>query len=299
MSRELAAALSLLRGRGPLPLALLLARMTVARVVRMPRGLCVEPSSLCTASCPGCVPGEEATLGPGTLIRWLEAAGPRPATLHLTGRHSDPLASDRLFELVDAGKRMCPMVSISTIGVGLERFGRLPRADRWLVSIPGATRESYGAVRGDPDGLGRVLSAIDRLLSESGSMVEVVLTLWRPSAGDRESFARLARERGWRHTQVVHGLYDPSGLGAGRATMLALQDPSCPYVLEGGEVRLADPPGPCPLGSCLFLGADGTLRPCPFAGEDAASWDEPGRGAWREASRAAGTRRWEACRYCP
>lgn len=303
MLRTAATALMVLRRRGPLwPLRLLI-KASGCIVKGMPRGIMVEPAQGCTGHCTGCVrPEEPAAMEPSLLEEWLDSAPCRPVTVHFTGRHSDPLASPLLQELVASAAERCVMTSISTIGLGMTDELAGTDVDRWIVSIPAATESSWKPLR-NSDVFHEAVEAIDSLHRRSSAMVEVVLTLWRSSEGDTEAFEALAALHGWKRRQVVFGRYDPEGYSIGRAENLALGHPSSPYRLspEGSPMLLREPHG-CPLAGCLFLTAEGFLLPCPFVTGERPREDRPTREAWRRASqwtRAKDSRSFAACRFCP
>ncbi|OPL19333.1 MAG: hypothetical protein AVO35_11345 [Candidatus Aegiribacteria sp. MLS_C] len=303
MLRTAATALTVLKRRGPIwPLKLLITA-TGCRVKGMPRGIMVEPTQGCTGHCTGCVrPEVPAVMAPTLLEEWLDSAPSKPVTVHFTGRHSDPLASPLLQELVAAAAERCMMTSISTIGLGLTGGIAGMKVDRWIVSIPAATEASWKPLR-DRDSFDDVMDAIDTLRRRSPAMVEVVLTLWKSSERDGEAFEELAVLNGWKRRQVVFGRYDPEGQSIGRVENLALGHPSSPYTLspEGRPVLVREPRG-CPLAGCVFLTAGGTLLPCPFLTGDGPREDRPSEEAWRRASgwrEAKDSRSFAACRFCP
>ena len=270
----------------------------------VPRGLVVEPCEGCTGGCRGCIaPQAPALLEPPTLEAWIRARKAQPATIHFAGRHSDPLASPLLADLVGVARACSSMVSVSTIGLGTDGVtARLP-VDRWIVSLPAATRDTWIAVKGT-DRFEEAVEAVRMLSrSHSGAFVEVVLTKWAGSAGDGPAFAELAAREGWRNTTIVHALHDPSGSAYSDPAALALSEPDCPYRLDAsGMVELSRPRAGCPQAGYLCIDARGSLRPCPFAGGDAPVIPEPSPGAWREAQgwRAAKTSRsYTNCRICP
>lgn len=304
MNRTVGAFLSAVRGRGPAwPLGLGF-RVLGCRLSGLPRGLVVEPSEGCTGGCAGCdLPGEPSHLDPALFERWLDARPVQHATIHLAGRHSDPLSSPYLASLVGTARTRTSMVSVSTLGLGMTpSIASLP-VDRWLISLPAATVESWMAVKG-VDRLCEAASAVRMLRSAgTGAMIEVILTKWAGSAGDAPAFARLARTEGWDNTRIVHAFYDPLGGEYGRPGSLALDEPDCPYRLaaDGGvELRLRG--APCPHLDYLCLDARGGLRPCPFAGPDTPVLYEPSRDSWSEAAawKSRKTRRsFRNCTICP
>ena len=266
----------------------------------MPRGLLVEPTTRCSGGCPGCVPPAPRDLTAEVLERWLSCAPVPPATFAFAGKHSDPLCAPDLPALAEAASRMSMLVSVSTIGLGLNaRHLRMP-VDRWIVSMPGATGRSYSAVRGG-DSLPEVLDAVRRLAASRSFQVEVVLTLWRPSEGDVEAFRDMARAEGWRQAGAVQGLYDPSGFDVGRPGMLATGIPGALYRVERGTVSRRAPAGPCPASGYLFLDAGGALRPCLF-GDSGPCWRDASRQSWLEAAsfeRTKAGRPLPECEWCP
>ena len=257
----------------------------------MPRGLIVEPSQGCTGRCTGCpVQHNPAEMSPSAFEQILKGRPARPVTIHFAGKHSDPLASPFLPELVSVARQHSPMVSVSTIGLGLkEGWENLP-VDRWILSIPGATPESWYALRGNRrfgefrDNLGRILKA-DR------SMVELVLTVWKASENDVEPFLRLASEEGVHRVKIVFGRYDPEEHHMGRAANLALNSPGCPYTVKDNRLMLKKTPPGCPLAGTLFLDASGILHPCPFT--------EALRGKISSVEKRKAGRGYSACMYCP
>lgn len=300
--RTLAAVLSATAGHGPLWPPRLAVRLVRLGLRRMPRGLVVEPSTRCLAGCSCCIPSEPRELAPDELSAWLDCAPVPPVTVNLAGKHSDPLASGSLGGICAVARRKALAVSISTNGAGMTPEAAALPFDRWIFGLPGATRESYEAVRG-VDGFDGVIEGMRMVLNSSRAMVEAVLTVWKPSAGDREAFDSLMESLGVAYTRAVPGIFDPSGNDVGRAEMLAIGDASCPYRLDpGGGVSLSREPGPCPALGYLFLDASAVLRPCPYCDRSDPSAAVPSRNAWLEA------RSWKAskkarhlsqCRWCP
>lgn len=304
MRRALYTFAGVMRKRGPLwPLGLAF-RAAGCMLGGMPRGLVVEPCEGCTGGCRGCnAPEAPAILEPSVLEAWIKARKAPPATIHLAGRHSDPLASPLLAGLVEVARSHSPMVSVSTIALGMDGgTARLP-VDRWIVSFPAATRETWRTVKGN-DRFEEALDAVRMLCgSRSGAVIEVVLTKWAGSAGDAPAFMELASREGWRNTTIVHALHDPAGSAYSDPAALALGEPDCPYRLgASGCVELSRPRTGCPQAGYLCIDARGSLRPCPFSGPDAPVMSGPSPGAWREARgwRAAKDSRSLAnCRICP
>jgi len=270
---------------------------------KTPRGLVVEPSQSCTGTCAGCSPpADPAVLEPEQLDRWLTTSPAKPVTIHFSGKHSDPLASPLLKDLTEIAIQNSSMFSISTIGLGITpEQAKLP-VDRWIFSLPAATDRSWKAIRGD----GRfeeALRAIETVQKASRGMIEVVLTLWKPSSEDREAFSRLAEEKGWKYRKTVFGRFDPAGHHVGRLANLALENPDCPYRLDrNGKLYLKNIPRSCPLAGCLFLDAMGTLRPCPFTGNESPHLKKPSQDAWNTAKQWTEQKRnrsYPACEWCP
>ncbi len=175
--------------------------------------------------------------------------------------------------------------------------------DRWLISLPAATSESWMAVKG-VDRLRETLEAVRMLrAARTGAMIEVILTKWAGSAGDAPAFARLASTEGWDNTRIVHAFYDPLGGEYGRPGSLALNEPDCPYRPSAdGGIELRFRGVPCPHLDYLCLDARGGLRPCPFAGEDTPVLNGPSRDSWFEAAswKTRKTRRsFRNCTICP
>lgn len=304
MRRAVRTFAGVLRERGPLWPAGLALRAAGCILGGIPRGLVVEPCEACTGGCRGCVtPQAPALLEPSALEAWIAAREAPPATIHFAGRHSDPLASPLLAGLVAVARAHASMVSVSTIGLDMDgATARLP-VDRWIVSLPAATRETWRAVKGT-DRFGEAVEAVRMIsASRSGAVIEVVLTKWAGSAGDGPAFAELAAREGWRNTTIVHTLHDPSGSAYSDPAVLALGEPDCPYGLDAsGRVALTRPRAGCPQAGYLCIDARGTLRPCPFSGADVPLIPEPSRDAWREARgwRAAkSSRSFPNCRICP
>ena len=290
MKRTLSTAVNVWKRRGifwPLSLA---GTITANRLHGTPRGLVVEPSGACTGSCTGCRtasnPGE---LTPEQLEGFLMKRRVRPVTIHFAGKHSDPLASTFLPELTGVAAEHSSMVSVSTIGLGLERGWEHLPVDRWIVSMPAATDDTWFTLRGNRR-FSELKENLERLLSADRAMVELVLTIWKASASDVEPFRMLAGELGVSDIKVVFGRYDPEGYHMGRVENLALNSPDCPYILDG-ELRLRNEPGGCPLQGTIFLDSSGRVHPCPFT----ASRDlSPA-----EMEKQKRTRNYPACRYCP
>ena len=290
MKRTLATAVKVWKRRGlfwPLSLA---GTITANRIHGTPRGLIVESSGACTGNCTGCRtasnPGE---LTPEQLEGFLMKRRVRPVTIHFAGKHSDPLASPFLRELTEVAAKHSSMVSVSTIGLGLERGWENLPVDRWIVSLPAATDETWFTLRGNRR-FGELRENLERLLKADRAMVELVLTIWKASAKDTEAFHRLAEDLGIRDVKVVFGRYDPEGYHMGRVENLALNSPDCPYVLDG-ELRLRNEPVGCPLSGTVFLDSSGLVHPCPFT----EGCDLPPA----EMEKQKRTRNYPACRYCP
>lgn len=302
MKRSLVTFAMLLKRKGVLWPARLAAGMAGSAASGVPRSLAIEPTEACTGGCRGCAqPASPAFLEAGAMVAWLDSRPSRPVTVHFAGRHSDPLASQALGELASLASAGARMVSVSTIGLGMPVSGAPAAVDRWIFSLPAASPASWRAIRGE-DRLEEALSAI-RLASSGGALVEVVLTLWKPSAADGPAFEDLARREGWGMTGTVFGLYDPSGHHVGRREMLPLDDPACPWGIgPDGSVVLRREPGRCPFADCLFLDARAVLRPCPFAGPDAPLMTSPSGASWMAAKgwrRFKLARAFDSCRYCP
>ncbi len=290
MKRTLSTAVNVWKRRGifwPLSLA---GTMTANRMHGTPRGLIVEPSGACTGSCRGCRTAENpGELTPELLKSFLMERRVRPVTIHFAGKHSDPLASTFLPELTGVAAKHSSMVSVSTIGLGLERGWEHLPVDRWIVSMPAATDDTWFTLRGNRR-LGELKENLQRLISADKSMVELVLTVWKASANDTEAFHELAEDLGIRDVKVVFGRYDPEGYHMGRVENLALNSPDCPYVLDG-ELRLRNEPVGCPLSGTVFLDSSGLVHPCPFT----EGCDLPPA----EMEKQKRTRNYPACRYCP
>ncbi|HPF32500.1 MAG TPA: radical SAM protein [Candidatus Sabulitectum sp.] len=291
MRRTITTALGVWRRKGPLwPL-----RAAVCAAGGMmsgsARGLMVEPSRGCTGHCSGCpVQEDPLRLTPQRFEAFLMSRGARPVTIHFAGKHSDPLDSPFLPELVSIASRRSAMVSVSTIGLGLRPGWEHLPVDRWIVSVPAAGEDSWKALRGTCR-LEELKENLRRLTGTGEVMVELILTLWKPSAGDGEAFRRLARECGVKSIRTVFGRYDPEGYHLGRVENLALEHPHSPYSLENGQVRLKGVPGRCPVAGAVFLDASGVMNPCPFTGDPGASE--------AEMERKKALRSYESCAYCP
>ncbi len=128
------------------------------------------------------------------------------------------------------------MVSISTIGLGFTDATAGLVVDRWILSIPAATEESWLALRGNRR-LQEFRENLRRITQEGNSMVELVFTVWKPSLGDTEAFLELAAEAGVRNVKRIFGRFDPGGHHLGRVENLALDSPDCPYLLVKGGNR--------------------------------------------------------------
>lgn len=303
MSRSVETLIRMVRLRGagwPVRLA---CRRAACILAGIPGGLVAEPTRACTGSCGGCTPASDpAVLDEAALAAWLDCAPVRPATVHFAGKHSDPLASPVLPSLVRASGSRAVMVSVSTIGLGMTPALAAMPVDRWIVSLPAATGETWTAVRGT----GRFAEAVGAaaMVRDAGkALLEVVMTLWRPSENDRRAFEDLSRREGWEMTGIVFGRYDPTGHHVGRKEMLALGAPGCPYALDGdGGVVLSGRPGPCPFLGYLFLDASGTLRPCPFCEDADPFLTLPSAGSWKAARawrRLKSARTLSGCGHCP
>ena len=84
---------------------------------------------------------------------------------------------------------------------------------------------------------------------------------------------------------------------------IALDHKDCPYTLDMDEkLTLRNSTDGCPLKSYLFLDATGTLRPCPFTGDESPRADKPEIESWNKAKYWADQkqkRSYSACRWCP
>ncbi len=277
---------------------------TISNMVRgLPRGLIVEPSTGCTGSCRGCPqPESPVSLEPNSFMEWLHARPADHTTIHFAGKHSDPLAATALPELVSIARKRSSMVSISTIGLGFtDATAGLP-VDRWILSIPAATGESWLALRGNSR-LQEFRNNLRRISLEGCGMVELVLTVWKPSLGDTEAFLELAAEAGVKNLKRVFGRFDPGGNHLGRVENLAIDSPDSPYLLdEAGVPKLKGTPAGCPLADTLFLDARGTLHPCPFCSDNEALEKNPSREAWQTSMKwkvLKDRREFTPCRWCP
>lgn len=303
MKRTLIAGLNIWKLRGILwPVALLVKAMTCA-AGRIPRGLIVEPSQGCTGGCAGCeLPESPEVLRDEQLEMWLKASPAKPVTIHFSGKHSDPLASPQITELTETARKSCSMLSISTIGLGLRPALERLRVDRWIFSIPAATEGSWEKLRGN-NRLSEALSAIRAVQEKSRAMVEVVLTIWKASANDTEAFHQLIQKENWLHTRVVFGRFDPEGNHFGRLENIALNHRDCPYTLDKDQkLTLRKKPEGCPLKGYLFLDAAGTLRPCPFTGDESPHAHKPETASWNKAeywTEQKQKRSYPACEWCP
>jgi MoaA/NifB/PqqE/SkfB family radical SAM enzyme len=302
MNRTLATAYSIWKRRGFLWPFTLLARAFRCRMQNLPRGLIVEPAEACTGNCAGCLPLKHpALLQPEHLNSWLEASPAKPVTIHFSGKHSDPLASRLLGDLAITARSHCSMLSLSTIGLGLKPGHETLPFDRWIFSLPAATEQSWNAVRGNGR-FSEALNNIEIVRQTSEAMVEVVLTVWKPSGRDGEAFRQLAEKHGWAHTKVVFGRFDPTGYHVGRLENLAVDSPDSPYMINSnGAPELKRKPDGCPLAGCLFLDATGTLHPCPFTGSESPSVSDPSAESWETAKIWAEHKRdraYAACEWC-
>lgn len=288
--------------RGILWPAVLLARAVLCATKKIPRGLIVEPSQGCTGNCVGCdIPEKPALLEPEQLEAWLKASPAKPVTIHFSGKHSDPLASTQIQKLAETARENCSMLSISTIGLGLKSDMELLPVDRWIFSIPAATEKSWETLRGN-NRLNEALNTINRVQKMDRAMVEVVLTIWKASANDIEPFNQLALKENWQHTKVVFGRFDPEGNHFGRLENIALNHRDCPYTVRNNNLTLKHPPRGCPLAGYLFLDATGTLRPCPFTGDESPHLTKPEKESWNTAEewvKQKQERAYAACEWCP
>lgn len=291
MGRTAATALDAWKRNGPLWPLKAAAHAAGSMLRGKARGLMVEPSRGCTGHCSGCpVPEDPLRLAPRRFEAFLMSRGARPVTIHFAGKHSDPLDSPFLPELAAMASRYSAMVSVSTIGLGLPRGWEDLPVNRWVISVPAVREESWRALRGTCR-LEELKNNLRRLTGTGKVMVELVLTLWRPSAGDEGELCRLAEECGVKSIRTVFGRYDPEGYHLGRAENLALDHPGSPYVLENGGVRLKGAPGRCPVAGAVFLDASGRLCPCPFTGDTGESE--------KEMERKKALRSYDSCAYCP
>jgi MoaA/NifB/PqqE/SkfB family radical SAM enzyme len=303
MKRTLTTGITIWRSRGLLwPVALLL-RATACSVKKTARGLIVEPSQGCTGGCIGCsLPKKPSVLEPETLEAWLGVFPAKPVTIHFSGKHSDPLASPDIESLAVAARRHCSMLSISTIGLGMKPGLEQLAVDRWIFSIPAATEKSWIQLRGN-NRLQEAIETINTVRENSTAMVEVVLTIWKASADDIKPFNALKNTHSWKHTKVVFGRFDPDGYHFGRLENIAVNSRECPYsVDENNTLSLKNTPQGCPLSGYLFLDAQGTLRPCPFTGDESPHLTEPEQNSWKQAGewvKNKNRREYPACRWCP
>ena len=306
MRRTIKSAVSIWKNRSVLWPLTLLARTTICALKNTPRGLIVEPSQGCTGNCKGCsVPETPMVLKKEKLNSWLNCSPAKPVTIHLSGKHSDPLASSEIQSLAETAIKNCSMLSISTIGLGMKpEHCQLP-VDRWIFSIPAATDKTWEQLRGN-NRLDEVLENIRMVKSRNtGTMVEVVLTIWKASLNDENAFRQLKQKQNWQHSKIVFGRYDPEGNHFGRLSNIALKHKDCPYMENSGNSAipaLKQTPTGCPLAGYLFLDAAGTLRPCPFTGDESPylkkavpeSWEISDQ--WREKKQE---RSYPACKWCP
>jgi MoaA/NifB/PqqE/SkfB family radical SAM enzyme len=302
MKRTLITGLDIWKRKGLFWPARLIARALLNTAHGLPRGLMVEATQNCTGNCRGCKPTiDPVDLKPGLLGAWLECRQCRPVTLHFSGKHSDPLAAAGLSELVAIAGRHSSMVSVSTIGLGFRPGHERLRVDRWIFSLPAATGPSWEAIRGR-DRMAEALHAVRTVKSAGQSMVELLLTVWKQSEGDLDAFRDLAESIRADSAKAVFGRFDPEGYHVGRTENLAFSSPDCPYIPdENGAPLLKHLTAGCPLAGCLFLDAEGVLRPCPFTGDDAPSERTPSAEAWkntREWRSLKNGRPFSACRYC-
>lgn len=288
--------------RGILWPAVLLARAVLCATKKIPRGLIVEPSQGCTGGCVGCdIPEKPALLEPEQLEAWLKASPAKPVTIHFSGKHSDPLASTQIQKLTETARENCSMLSISTIGLGLKSDMELLPVDRWIFSIPAATEKSWETLRGN-NRLYEALNTIRTVHRKSRAMVEVVLTIWKASANDIEPFNQLSLKENWQHTKVVFGRFDPEGNHFGKLENIALNHRDCPYTVRNDNLTLKRAPKGCPLAGYLFLDATGTLRPCPFTGDESPHLTKPESKSWNTAKewvKQKQERAYAACEWCP
>ncbi|MEA3265692.1 MAG: radical SAM protein [Candidatus Fermentibacteria bacterium] len=302
MKRTLTAGMNIWRQKGILWPFFLLTRAIKCVTKSVPRGLIVEPSQGCTGNCAGCyTPDKPAVLRADLLETWLETSPAKPVTIHFSGKHSDPLASPEIDKLADTAGKNCSMLSVSTIGLGLRQAHVHLPVDRWIFSIPAATEKSWEMLRGNKR-FNEAIKAIRTVRQNSRAMVEVVLTLWKASVNDIETFNQLAEKENWQHTKIVFGRFDPEGNHFGRLENIALDHEASPYILTNDSLALKKNPQGCPLAGYLFLDATGTLRPCPFTGDESPHTDTPDRKSWNAAKkwlRQKQNREYTACTWCP
>lgn len=302
MTRTLRTGIDIWKRKGLLWPAKLIAGASHNTLHHLPRGLMVEATQSCTGNCRDCKPTPDPVdLEPELLGRWLECRPCPPVTIHFSGKHSDPLAAPELSNLVAIAGRHSSMVSVSTIGLGFQPGHEGLNVDRWIFSLPAATGPSWEAIRGR-DRMAEALHAVRTVKSAGNSMVELVLTVWRQSAGDLEAFRNLAGVVRPDSAKIAFGRFDPEGYHVGRRENLALDIPDCPYAVDasGAPVLRSEPAG-CPLAGCLFLDAKGVLRPCPFTGDDAPFESTASAAAWkntREWRALKNGRSFSACRHC-
>jgi len=303
MKRTVITAANIWRKKGPLWPVSLLASAAACYCKRIPRGLIVEPSQSCTGGCTGCsLPDRPSVLKPEILEAWLKTSPAKPVTIHLAGKHSDPLASPHLQALVFSALKNSSMLSISTIGLGMKPgLERLP-VDRWIFSIPAATEKSWVQLRGS-NRLQEAVNTINTVQESSTAMVEVVLTIWKASADNIKPFNTLIHKHNWQHTKVVFGRFDPGGYHFGRLENIAVDSRECPYSVDkNNTLSLKHTPQGCPLADYLFLDAEGTLRPCPFTGNESPYLTEPAEESWKQTGQwleSKNRRQYPACRWCP
>ncbi len=302
MKRTLITGIDIWKGKGLFWPIKLIARASLNTLQHLPRGLMIEATQRCTGNCAGCRPTvNPVDLKPELLEAWLECRPCRPVTLHFSGKHSDPLAAPQLSELVAIAVMHSSMVSVSTLGLGFQPGHEKLGVDRFIFSLPAATGPSWEAIRGR-DRMAEALHAVRSVKGAGRSMVELVLTIWRQSAGDLDAFRDIAESIPADSAKAVFGRFDPGGFHVGRIENLALDSPGCPYIRdEAGGVVLAHEPAGCPLAGCLFLDAEGVLWPCPFTDDDAPNERVPKATAWKVAGgwkALKNGRPFSACRYC-
>ncbi|MCK5841419.1 MAG: radical SAM protein [Candidatus Sabulitectum sp.] len=302
MRRTLAAGMNIWRQKDILWPFSLVIRAIKCAMHSVPRGLIVEPSQDCTGHCTGCsTPEQPAILKTEQLESWLRTSPAKPVTIHFSGKHSDPLASPEINKLAETAGRNCSMLSVSTIGLGLKQTHVQLPVDRWIFSLPAAEEASWKILRGNKR-FNEAIEAIRTVRQSSKAMVEVVLTLWKASVNDIEIFNQLAKKENWQHTKVVFGRFDPEGNHFGRLENIALDHEASPYILRNDSLALKKDPQGCPLAGYLFIDATGTLRPCPFTGDESPHAAKPEKKSWHTAKKwvkEKQNREYPACTWCP
>ncbi len=265
------------------------------RMQQLPGELIVEPSAKLTGDGSSCDSDKDQNLHPDTLIAWLDSRPVPPVNIHFAGSKSDPLASPHIHFLAFLAFTKSSMVSVSTIGLGMNDDHMCIPVDRWVVTTPAATEKSWKKLR-KTDRFSEFKTTVEKLVRKRNSTVELVLTIWKESAEDIEPFRKLAMELNVHLATAVFGRYQP---GEKRQPETEMKE--SPYMLdEKGSIKLKKQEL-CPMQNTLFLDSSGALHPCVFTADTGPGLTAPCEASWRMAAswtRFKQERKFPMCSHC-